>query len=216
MRQLEYRVGDRIHVDRCVRLVRRDVDGTVVEVFPESDMPYGVDVDGLYLRAHSWRGPTTIQEEEHMGSMEQDTRDAIESEFTDMDPRGSGRAQAQLDRLLDQFRDAVLSGPDVTEHGAWEPVGEALEKQLRNLAVSPDDWDGDEDGISILVRWLNESAEWLEESIAHRIAETLRVKREYSLAESVDPWTRGADKDNWPCWVRGSDGTPVPYRWVKD
>lgn len=151
-----------------------------------------------------------------MGSMEQDTRDAIESRFT-----GDGNAAVEMRRrlntLLDQFRDAVLSGPDVTEHEAWRPVGDALEGQVGSLAVDPNNWDGDEDGVSILVRWLEQSAEWLEPSIRHGIAETLRKEDlEHTLADKLDPWARGADPEGWPCWVRKSDGKPVPPAWVKD
>jgi hypothetical protein len=147
-----------------------------------------------------------------MGSMEQDTRDAIVDRFGP-----AMLATKNLSTLLDQFRDAVLSGPDITEHEAWRPVGDALETQLSALAVDPNNWDGDEDGVSILVRWLKQSAEWLEESIAHRIAETLREDElEHTLADKVDPWTRGADPEGWPCWVRKSDGKPVPPAWVKD
>jgi hypothetical protein len=159
--------------------------------------------------------------------MEQDTRDAIESRFT-----GDGSAAVEMRRrlntLLDQFRDAVLSGPDVTEHEAWRPVGDALGRQLSALAVDPNSWDVDEYGVSILVRWLEGSAEWLEESIAHRVAETQREEvKDFDgwpetqacwrkAADKVDPWIRGADPEGWPCWVRKSDGKPVPPAWIKD
>jgi hypothetical protein len=58
MSELRYRVGDRIHVICCARGVHRDVDGIVVQVFPGSRQPYGVEVNGReYLRPSAWSAP---------------------------------------------------------------------------------------------------------------------------------------------------------------
>lgn len=166
-----------------------------------------------------------------MGTMEQDTRDAIKANYgpdAGIPLHHARPRRRQLEALLDQFRDAVLSGPDVAEHEAWRPVEQAWGRQLSALAVDPGNWDRDPHTASAVVRWLNESAQWLEQSIAHQIAETQREEvKDFDgwpetqacwrkAADKVDPWTRGADPEGWPCWVRKSDGKPVPPAWVKD
>jgi hypothetical protein len=118
---------------------------------------------------------------------------------------GRGYAPYRAEMLVAEFADAVADGArQNSDHAAYRKLADAVSLMVNEVS-DPDNWDGDDSEVGILIRFV----QWAPDMIAHQVADKIRSQAlggQYA-ADFTDPF----EKNRAGQWVRKADGAPVPW-----